>query len=141
MKVVDANVLLQAVNAQAPDHMAAKRWLDGALSGGSAVGFPWVVLLAFISISTRAGIFPSPLTVEEALAVLDGWLAAPAAHVVAPTARHASVLGDLLRQVGTAGNLTTDAHLAALAIEHRAQVVTFDADFARFPGVKWEWPT
>lgn len=140
MKLVDANVLLYAVNEDAANHATARSWLDGALAGGISVGLAWVPLLAFVRLVTKPGLFPAPLTVTEAMAQVDDWLAQPGAHVVQPTARHADVLGDLLERVGVGGNLVNDAHLAALAIEHRAQVVTFDRDFGRFPSVAWELP-
>lgn len=140
MTLVDANVLLNAINRSAPDHEAAKRWLDAALSGGAPVGLAWVVLLAVLRLATRPGLFQRPLTTDEATALLAGWLTAPAATVLHPGAGHLVVLARLLGSVGTAGNLTTDAHLAALAVEHHATVVTFDADFARFPGVRWSRP-
>lgn len=140
MKLVDANVLLNAVNTSAPDHASARRWLDHALSGGAPVGFAWIVLLAFLRLTTRPGLFERPLTVDQAMDVVDGWLEPSPARVVHPTTRHAAVLAGLLRRAGTAGNLVTDAHLAALALEHRAQVVTYDSDFDRFPGVRWERP-
>jgi len=141
MFVVDANVLLYAVNRDAKHHVVSKRWLDAALSGGASVGFTWVALLAFLRIATRPGLFTRPLSVDEATTVVHEWLAAPAAAVIAPTARHPFVLAELLAGVGVGGNLVNDAHLAALAIEHRAQIVTFDTDFARFPDVRWQLPS
>ncbi len=132
MKLVDANVLLYAVNRQARHHEAARAWLTAALSGGETIGLPWVSLLAFIRISTSARIFPTPLSTREAMEVVTAWLAAPSAVVVHPGVRHAEVLGRLLERAGTAGNLTTDAHLAALALEHGGQVASFDRDFERF---------
>lgn len=140
MKLVDANVLLQAVNSDTADHRQARAWLDGALSGGAEVGFAWLALVAFIRLSTRPGIFARPLTVDEATGVVQAWLGAPSARVLAPTARHLDVLTMLLQGAGTAGNLTNDAHLAALALEHRAELVTYDADFDRFPGLRWHRP-
>ncbi len=140
MKVVDANVLLYAVNEDATKHQESREWLDAALSGGATVGFSWIVLLAFVRLSTKAGVFPHPLTVAEALGVVEAWLAQPSAVVVEPTVRHASVLADLLHAVGVGGNLVNDAHLAALAIEHHGLVVSFDRDFDRFAGVKREQP-
>jgi uncharacterized protein len=140
MKVVDANVLLYAVNEDATKHQESREWLDAALSGGATVGFSWIVLLAFVRLSTKAGVFPRPLTVAEALGVVKAWLAQPAAVVVEPTVRHASVLAELLDAVGVGGNLVNDAHLAALAIEHHGLVVSFDRDFDRFAGVKREEP-
>ncbi len=140
MKLVDANILLYAVNEDAPHHERSRSWLDSALSGAETVGFAWVVLLAFLRLSTRAGVFPAPLTVGQATDVATGWLEQPAAITVEPTPRHLSLLGALLEDSGSAGNLVSDAHLAALALEHRAELVSFDGDFARFEGVSWLRP-
>jgi len=134
--IVDANVLLYAVNEAEPHHEAARRWTEHALMGTEGIGFAWIVLLAFVRIATRAGLFPRPLKPEIALEFVDGWLGARPAIVVQPTARHASILRALIIQVGTAGNLVSDAHVAALALEHGARVCTFDRDFGRFPGVQ-----
>jgi hypothetical protein len=136
MVIVDANVLLYAVNAASPHHRTAKGWIEGALAGDEPVGFAWVVLLAFLRLVTLRAVFPKPLDVDMALEVVEAWLSARAATVVQPTARHASVLGGFLTASGTAGNLVTDAHLAALAVEHGARLCTFDRDFARFAGVR-----
>lgn len=140
MKVVDANVLLYAVNADSAHHAVARRWLDRALSGGDTIGFSWIVVLAFLRLATHAAVFPSPLRADQAVAIVRGWLAAPGAVVLQPTARHLDVLAGLLSDAGTAANLVNDAHLAALAVEHGAEVVSFDADFARFTGLKWSTP-
>lgn len=136
MQVVDANVLLYAVNADAPRHDAARRWLDEALSGAEAVGFAWVVLLAFVRLATNAAVFPRPLPTEAALDVVDAWLAQPAARIVEPTARHLALVRGLLEPIGTNANLVNDAHLAAIALEHGASLVTFDNDFERFSGIR-----
>jgi toxin-antitoxin system PIN domain toxin len=140
VNVVDANVLLYAVNSSAPQHVGARAWLDGALNGRSTVGFSWSVLLAFLRLSTRAGLFPAPLPLDGALSRVQAWLGQPTAVVLEPTQRHLAVLTDLLQAVGSGGNLTSDAHLAALAIEHRGTVVSYDGDFGRFPGVLWQTP-
>ncbi|MGH9093002.1 MAG: TA system VapC family ribonuclease toxin, partial [Acidimicrobiales bacterium] len=115
MQVVDANVLLYAVNEDAAQHHRARGWLDGALNGSETVGFAWIVLLAFLRLATRPGLFPRPLSVEAATDTLDLWLAQPPAVLLEPTRRHPTVLRDLLTRVGTGGNLVNDAHLAALA--------------------------
>jgi toxin-antitoxin system PIN domain toxin len=141
VKLVDANVLLYAVNEDAVHHEQSQTWLDAALAGAATVGFAWAALLAFLRLSTRRGLFPSPLDVDGALERIAAWLAQPSALVLEPGARHLEVLTDLLAHVGAGGNLVVDAHLAALAIEHRATIVTFDADFGRFPGIRWEQPT
>lgn len=140
MVVVDANVLLYAVDTASAHHGRSRSWLDASLAGAEAIGLAWVVLLAFIRIGTSPTIFPSPLTVDQAIGQVEAWLGAPAAVVAQPTARHGGVLCGLLRESGTAGNLTTDAHLAALAIEHGAEIVSYDRDFARFAGVRHRLP-
>jgi toxin-antitoxin system PIN domain toxin len=140
VKLVDANVLIYAVNEDAAHHPAARDWLDDALSGAATVGFSWTVLLAFVRLITKAELFDAPLSIDDAFDQIDQWLAAPAAVVVEPTARHADVLRSLLGERGAGGNLVADAHLAALAVEHRGQIVSFDRDFDRFSGVRWERP-
>lgn len=140
MKIVDANVLLHAVNTSTGDHAVAREWLDGALSGGAQVGLAWLPLVAFVRLSTRPGLFANPLTPDEALDVVDAWTGAPSAVQIQPGPRHTRLLRTLLTATGTAGNLTNDAHLAALALEHGGEVVTFDGDFDRFPGVRWHRP-
>ncbi len=138
MRIVDANVLIYAVNSSVPQHAVAQEWLDASLNGTETMGFDWVVLLAFIRISTRPGILPSPLGVSAALDVVQDWLSASPAQVVVPTRRHQEVLGSLLLPAGTGGNRTSDAHLAALTIEHGAELWTFDRDFGGYPGLKWQ---
>jgi toxin-antitoxin system PIN domain toxin len=138
--IVDANVLLYAVDRASAHHGTSRSWLDRSLGGAEGVGFSWVALLAFIRIGTSGAIFPHPLPVSEAMAQVQRWLDAPAALVVAPTSGHARVLRGLLEESGTAGNLASDAHIAALAIEHRADVVSYDRDFARFEGVRHRLP-
>lgn len=136
MKLPDVNVLLYAKNADAPDHGRGRAWLEDALSGVEPVAFAWVVLLGFVRIATR---MPSPLTVAEALDTIDEWLERPNAEIVHPTRRHPRLLRALLEPTGGAGNLTTDAHLAALAIEHGATLASFDGDFHRFAGLEFEY--
>ncbi len=140
MKVVDANVLIYAVNTDAPRHEVAKRWLDDALNGSATVGLSWVAVLAFVRLSTKSNLFARPLAAAEALDIVGFWFEQPSVRLVEPTARHLEVVAGLLDAVATGGNLVNDAHLAALAIEHRGAVVSFDHDFARFPGLRWEMP-
>jgi toxin-antitoxin system PIN domain toxin len=133
-------VLLYAVDSTSAHHDQARAWLDDSLSGTEAVGLAWIALLAFVRISTNPLIRSTPMNADDAVAQVQAWLGAPAAVVVQPTPRHAAVLGGLLHEAGTAGNLTTDAHLAALAIEYGAQIVSYDRDFARWPGVRHRLP-
>jgi toxin-antitoxin system PIN domain toxin len=118
--------------------LRARPWLEGLLSGIEPVGFTWIVLLGFIRLSTR--VFTQPLDPDEAFEIVEGWLSQPCALIVNPTDRHFSVIRGLLEPLGTAGNITTDAHLAALAIEHGGEVCSADTDFARFRGLRWSNP-
>lgn len=138
--IVDANVLLYAVDSSSRHHEGAIAWLEQALAGAEAVGLSWVALLAFVRIGTSRSILERPMTPADALDQVEAWISAPAAVVVDPTPRHASLLRGLLGDTGTAGNLTSDAHLAALAIENGATVVSYDRDFARFPGISHRLP-
>ena len=135
MKLPDANVLLYALDDSSARHASARSWLDTTLSGGEEVGFAWVALLAVLRLTTKAAIFTHPLRPAEALDIVDEWLAQPCAMIVHPTVRHAALMRGFLTAAGTAGNLTTDAHLAALSVEYGAAVCSYDADFRRFPGV------
>jgi uncharacterized protein len=140
VKLVDANVLLYAVNVDAAHHDRSRRWLDGALSGADTVAFAWVALLAFVRLSTKVGLFPHPLTVDEAMDRVDAWLGAGPAVVLEPTVDHPRIVRRLLAELGSGGNLVNDAHLAALAVEHRCGIVSFDNAFGRFAGVDWQAP-
>ena len=135
--LVDANILVFAVNTAAPEHARATAWLEASLNGDRRVGLPWESLTAFVRLVTHARSFPRPLAPNEAWDIVDAWLAAPVAWVPAPTERHAAVLGDLVRRYRLSGNLVPDAHLAAIAIEHGAEVISADTDFARFTELRW----
>jgi hypothetical protein len=133
--LVDANLLIYAIDADSPHHERARQWLEDALSGETWVALPWVVILAFLRVTTRTGILVRPLPAADALAYVDSWLAQPYVKAIGPGESHWAILGSLLRASGTAGNLTTDAHLAALALEHGCTVASADNDFKRFAGV------
>jgi toxin-antitoxin system PIN domain toxin len=141
MQLVDANVLLYAVNERAAHHDRSRSWLDACLGGEGTVGFCWAVLLAFVRLSTHRAVFERPLSSAQALSVANVWLGQPGAVAVSPGPRHLTILEGLLGLAGTGGNLVNDAHLAALALENRAEVVSFDGDFARFEPVRWTLPT
>ena len=140
MKLPDLNLLLYAIDEEAPRHEPARGWLEEVLSGTEEVGFAWAVLLGFLRISTNPAIFEQPLEADEALDYVEEWLAQPVAAIVHPTERHAVRLRNMLVPLGTAGNLTSDAHLAALAIEYGAELCSCDTDFARFEGLRWTDP-
>jgi uncharacterized protein len=140
VKLVDLNLLLYAVNRDAPHHVKARGWLERTLSGEETVALPWIVILGFLRITTHPRVLSRPLSVEQALEVVDGWLSR--SNVITPPAgdEHWAVLRPLLADSGTAGNLTTDAHLAALAVEGDCELCSTDTDFGRFPNLRWMNP-
>jgi uncharacterized protein len=135
MILVDANVLIYAIDRDAPQHAKARKWLEEVLSGSAHVGLAWIVILAFLRLTTRPGILRDPLRPEAAMAFIDEWLEQPNAAAIGPGEDQWAVLRNLLKATGTAGNLTSDAHLAALALERGATVCSADNDFKRFPGL------
>jgi uncharacterized protein len=138
--LLDANLLIYAVDADSSRHRAARAWLERTLSGTMAVGLPWSVILAFLRVTTRTGVLRKPLAPEQALRYVDEWLAQPFVTAVPPGPRHWPILRNLLRTTGTAGNLTSDAHVAALGIELGAAVYSTDHDYARFAGLEYVDP-
>lgn len=136
MILVDANLLIYAVNQDLPQHKLARAWWEQMLSGAVRVGIPWVSIMAFLRICTNPRIFSSPLSPEAAIAYIDEWLDQPPVQLVAAGAGHWPILRNLLLQTGMAANLTTDAHIAALALEQGFSVYSADNDFQRFPGLK-----
>jgi uncharacterized protein len=140
VKVVDLNVLLNVINEDAVRHHVALAWWESALSAEETIGLPWIVILGFLRLSTSPSVFPTPLPVETALARVHAWLARENVRLVSETDEHWSILRALLQEAGTGGNLTTDAHLAALAIASGAVLVSDDRDFARFEGLRFERP-
>jgi hypothetical protein len=140
VKLLDLNLLIYAVKRDSAPHPAARAWLEDVLSGDETVALPWVVILGFLRVTTNPRILARPLTPEQAMGVVDGWLARPAVTLLHPGDEHWPILRELLGASGTAGNLSTDAHLAALAIEHGAEWCTADGDFARFAQLRWVNP-
>lgn len=140
MKLVDLNLLIYAVNRDAPFHDTACRWWEASLSDNEPVGLAWAVVLGFLRVTTNGRIMPNPLDADKAIELINDWLNQPVAIVVSPTERHWDIFRHIIAPLGTAGNLTTDAHLAALAVEHGATLYSTDNDFARFQLVKWVNP-
>lgn len=140
MTVVDANMLLYDLNRSSEHHRAAKEWFDRALSRGETLGLPWMVLSALIRVSTRRGVLPNPLSPERAFRVVAQWLERPQVRVLTETEDHFEHMRRLLTATGVGGNLTTDAHIAAVALSYGAALVSFDHDFGRFPGLRWVNP-
>lgn len=138
--IIDANILLYARNSADPRHERAAEVVETALNGPRRVGLPWQTLTAFLRIATHPRVFPTPLSPDVAAEQVEQWLAAPAAWVPVPTPRHDEVLLPLMRGLRITGPLVSDAHLAALAMEHGVGIWSTDADFARFTGLVWHDP-
>jgi len=139
--IVDANVLLYAVDSKSHFHTTARTWLDEAMNGVERVGLPWVSLMAFQRIITHPRVTANPLTPADAWSYITDWLDADQAWVPTPGSRHRDILGQLLTDGDLRGNLVTDAHLAALAIENGTGICSFDSDFARFDSLRWINPS
>ena len=141
MIIPDINLLIHAHNTEAPRHVLARMWWSDLLSHERTVGIPWAVALGFVRLVTHARVLERPLSAGEALDRVDSWLACPNVIVLDPGPRHLPICRSLFDALGVAGSLTTDVHLAALAIEHQAELHSNDADFRRFPGLRWHDPT
>jgi toxin-antitoxin system PIN domain toxin len=139
--LVDANILLYAVDEESRSHRAAREWLETALNGSRRVGLPWQSLSAFVRIVTHPRALTTPLTPSSAWSFVDDWLDAPAAWVPVPGRGYRDLFGRLVGDLDVRGNLVSDAALAALALEHGLTVVSADSDFARFREVQWLNPT
>lgn len=140
MIVPDVNLLLYATNRDMPQHQRAVRWITDVFRGDEPIGFSWFVLVGFVRIATNPRVYRAPMAVADALGVVDRWLALRLVTIIEPTQGHWEILSTLLRESGTAGNLTNDAHLAALCIERGATLHSADGDFSRFQGLRWVNP-
>jgi uncharacterized protein len=141
VKIVDINILLVVTNTRAATHVPVKAWWDSAIRNeAEPIGLAWVAILGFVRISTNAKAYPQPLKVDQALEKVEKWIGHSNFRLVQETAQHAQIFSELMAATGTGGNLTTDAHLAALAISHNATLVSCDNDFARFRRLRWENP-
>jgi hypothetical protein len=140
MILPDINILVYAHNVRSAQYAKATRWWNECLQGPEGVALAWVVLLGFVRVTTNPRAFEHPMRAEEAIERVGEWLSLPHIYLVEPAENHFEKWSSLLKGLGTAGNLTTDAHLAALAMERGLILHTTDADFARFPGLKWHNP-
>lgn len=140
MILVDANILLYAEDELSPFNAAARLWWDEQLSGASPVCLCWAVINAYIRVGTNPRIFQRSLSLDEMLSRVQSWLDQPCVRIVRPTERHWTVCQKMLREGQAIGNLVSDAHLAALAVEHGCELTSTDSDFSRFPGLRWRNP-
>jgi toxin-antitoxin system PIN domain toxin len=137
MILPDVNVLVHAYNKDSVHHAVARAWWEATLTQATPLVVPWAVLCGYVRLMTSARTLMFPITVQAAEKDVREWLSLPQLTVIEPGEKHADLFFGLLRSAGTGGNLTSDAHLAALALEFRAEVATCDTDFARFKGVRW----
>jgi toxin-antitoxin system PIN domain toxin len=138
--VLDANLLLYAYDDTSGQHLAARSWLRGVFAGQELIGLPWQVVWAFLRLSTNGRIFSNPLTMEQAVGVVQEWMDLKQVRLLTPGEHHWGVFQNVLIEGQVRGTLTTDAELAALTIEHGGVLYTTDRDFARFPGLRWANP-
>jgi uncharacterized protein len=138
--LVDANLLLYSYDTTSEYHAAARGWWERSLSDTGLVRLAWITVVGFVRITTHPRVFREPMTITEATDHVSSWLERPMVGLLDPGERHWSILADLLREARATANLVTDAHLAALAIEHGATLCSTDRDFRRFPGLSWENP-
>jgi len=140
MIIPDINLLVYAHNDQAPEHAKARAWWEATLNGRVPVGIPWISMSGFIRLMTHPRVLALPLDIHQAIGHVRSWLAQPPVRILHPGANFEDLFLGYLAQLGTGGNLTTDAQLAALTVEHQAQLHSCDADFSRFPGLRWVNP-
>lgn len=140
MIIPDINLLVYAYNSDAPFHDEARSWWESRLSGPGTVGVPWAVVLGFVRVMTSRVVLTDPMEPVEAVGHVKSWFECRQTHVIAPGPRHLEILSEIMKQSRASGRLTTDAHLAALAMEMQAEVHSNDADFSRFPGLRWRNP-
>lgn len=140
MIVPDINLMIYAYNHAAPLHELARGWWDDILSTERPVGIPWAVAFGFIRLTTHPAILSEPLAPSKAFDLVESWFTNPAIQSLDPGPRHLRISRDLISATGVAGRLTTDTHLAAIAIEHRCELHSNDSDFGRFPGLRWHNP-
>lgn len=137
MLLPDVNVLIYAYNTGAPFHERALSWWRATLSGAQAVGIPWVVVFGFVRLMTSPRVVRDPLTPGEAMSCVRSWFEKPELAILEPGPRHLTIVESLFAELGVAGRLTTDAQIAAIAIEHQAVLCSNDQDFGRFGGLRW----
>lgn len=140
MIIPDINLLVYSYNSDGPFHEDAKDWWEHCLSNPGAVGLPWTVILGFVRIMSSNAVFSNPMEPRDAISEVQLWLACPQTQIVNPGPRHLEILTDIMGAARASGRLTTDAHLAALAIETQSELHSNDVDFARFRGLRWKNP-
>jgi toxin-antitoxin system PIN domain toxin len=140
MIIPDINLLVYAHNEKTAQHGKAKEWWEGLLNGQMPVGLPWIAASGFIRLMTHPRVLERPMEVAWAVGCVREWLEQEPVRILNPGHRFGGLFLDYLMVLGTGGNLTTDAQLAALAVEHQAELHSADADFHRFPGLRWRNP-
>ena len=140
MIIPDINLLIYAHDREAPLHQPSAQWWSNLMDNDAAVALPWAVILGFVRLTTARSVAKLPLEPSQSIEIVESWLDQPNVEILEPGPRHLAILRQLLVAIGVAGNLTTDAHLAALAIENQCELHSNDRDFGRFPGLRWHNP-
>ena len=140
MIVLDANLLLYAYDSESQQHRKARAWIEQTFSNGTPVGLPWQTVTAFLRIITNPRLSGKRFTPEEAIQIVDEWLAQPNVSLLPAGDQHWSLLRQMMKDGQARGPLISDADLAALTIEYGGVLHTTDRDFARFPTLRWTNP-
>lgn len=140
MIIPDINLLVYAHNERAPEHTKARVWWEACLNGVTPIGLPWVSISGFLRLMTHPRVLARPMDVSTAVVAVREWLEQPPVRLLQPGSKFPDLFLGYLLHLGAGGNLTTDAHLAALAVEHQAELQSGDGDFSRFPGLRWKNP-
>ena len=140
MIVPDVNMLVFAYHEESPYHNAARSWWEGLVNGNETVGIPWAVTTGFMRLIANPRVLATPMSPSAALGRVKIWFWYPHIQPIDPGAEHLTHLQNILDAVGRSANLVPDAHIAALAIEHRAVLHSHDSDFGRIPGLQWYNP-
>ena len=132
----DANVLIHALRKDSAEHDSCRRWLMDTAAAGDAIGLCELVEVALLRISTLPKLQLVPMDETLGFWSDDLW-SYPGSRRLAAGARHLGIFSNFITALGLCGNDINDAWLAALAIEHRATLVSTDQGFSRFPGLGW----
>lgn len=140
MILPDINLLVYAYNRDAAQHAAAYSWLKRSFAQSEPIALTWFTLTGFLRLCTNRRVMPRPASIEQGVEIVEEWVAQPTVHIIRAGERHWSILARMLLALRVGADLVSDAHLAALAIEHDCELCSADTDFARFPGLRWRNP-
>ena len=140
MILPDVNVLIYAFRSDVPQYPPARAWLRNVILGDARFALSPLVLAAVVRVTTDRRVYTTPSTLSDVIGFCEDLRSQPHCQLVEPGARHWDIFTRLCVETDTIGRRVTDAWYAALAIEWGCEWITFDRDYARFPGLKWQVP-